>query len=502
MKITNDKPLIIFELANNHMGDVNHGMEVIRRFSALSQEYQDFLFAFKLQFRDLETFIHESKKGSTSIRYVKRFEETNLSLGDFQRLLDEIRLRDFLTIATPFDEASVQRIVDLDLDLIKIASCSFTDWPLLEAVVQTNMPIVASTAGVNSENIDKVISFLSNREKEVAIMHCVGQYPTPDAELNIGQIEYLRNRYPELTIGYSTHEHPDNIDAVKLAVAMGARIFEKHVGIETEKFDLNGYSINTDQARLWLAAASSAMKMRGVANYRAKPSPSETEGLRELQRGVFAKRDIWEGDEIGAGDVYFAFPAEPRQYRANDWSKYSTFVATTNIKQDEDISQRNTVRQDDRSLVLEAASKVHQLISESGIVVPGGVDLELSHHYGMHAFEQFGLTLITVVNRAYCKKILVSLPNQVHPEQYHKIKAETFHVLFGEVHLTLDDIESLYRPGDVVHIEPGVRHKFVSKTGAIIEEISSTHVQDDSHYTDDAITENLNRKTRLRYWMN
>ena len=117
-------------------------------------------------------------------------------------------------------------------------------------------------------------------------------------------------------------------------------------------------------------------------------------------------------------------------------------------------------------------------------------------------FPTNGLTLITVVNRAYCKKILVSLPNQTHPEQYHKIKAETFHVLFGEVLLTLDNSESIYRPGDVVHIEPGVRHKFVSKTGAIIEEISSTHLQDDSHYTDDAITQNLNRKTRLRYWMN
>ena len=149
----------------------------------------------------------------------------------------------------------------------------------------------------------------------------------------------------------------------------------------------------------------------------------------------------------------------------------------------------------------EAAKKIKMLIEESRIVLPGGVDLELSHHYGMDRFPEIGLTMITVVNRDYCKKILVSLPGQLHPEQYHEKKEETFHVLYGEVELSLNGVTENFGPGDVINIEPEVRHSFISHTGAVIEEISSTHFKDDSYYTDDAINKNTNRKTLLTYWM-
>jgi quercetin dioxygenase-like cupin family protein len=81
------------------------------------------------------------------------------------------------------------------------------------------------------------------------------------------------------------------------------------------------------------------------------------------------------------------------------------------------------------------------------------------------------------------------------------MKEETFHVLHGEVHLFLNGDQRVCRPGDVVNIEPGVRHAFVSPTGSIIEEISSTHYKDDSFYTDESIMRNTNRKTLLTYWM-
>ena len=144
---------------------------------------------------------------------------------------------------------------------------------------------------------------------------------------------------------------------------------------------------------------------------------------------------------------------------------------------------------------------MRELIARSGIVIPGGVDLEISHHYGLDRFDEVGLTMLTVVNRGYCKKVLVSLPGQKHPEQYHKQKEETFHVLFGEVQLTLDGVERTCKVGDVVNIEPGVRHAFETREGSVIEEISSTHFKDDSFYTDETIQQNKNRKTLLTYWM-
>jgi len=141
------------------------------------------------------------------------------------------------------------------------------------------------------------------------------------------------------------------------------------------------------------------------------------------------------------------------------------------------------------------------LLAESKGVVPGEAELEISHHFGIDRFDDYGLTMVTVVNRNYCKKLIVVLPGQTHPEQFHKMKEETFHVLHGELRLWLDDEEKVCRPGTVVTIAPGVRHAFTSEQGAVFEEISSTHYVNDSFYTDDAINDNANRKTILRYWI-
>lgn len=497
-------PLFILEMANNHMGDVAHGIALIRAFGAVCKKYP-FNFAFKLQYRDLDTFIHPQMQGRDDVKYIKRFSETKLTRADFDTLVAEMRAQGFLTMSTPFDETSVDVIEAQNLDIIKIASCAFTDWPLLERIVKTSQPIIASTAGASLEQIDSVVSFLAHRKKYFAILHCVGEYPTPDDHMNLSQVDFLnarfKDRHPELNIGFSTHEDPNNTDIVKLAIAKGVKIFEKHVGLATEKYALNAYSASPEQLDAWLSAAQYAMTVCGEGAQRFNDNATEAASLRSLQRGVFAKRKIQKGETFNSENVYFAFPPQDGQFTANDWSKYSQFVATQEIEPDGAIAPSNSQRTDTRAKVLEIVQKVNQFLKQSQVVVPGSADLDISHHYGLEKFDEVGLTLITVVNRDYCKKLLVTLPGQQHPEQLHKVKEETFHVLYGEVKLLLDDVETLCRPGDVVTVEPGTRHAWKSDTGAVIEEISTTHIVNDSYYTDPAIMANKERKTSLTYWL-
>lgn len=493
--------LFVLEMANNHMGDIEHGIQVVRAFGKVCRKYP-FKVAFKLQYRDLDTFIHPACKGRDDIKYVKRFSETRLSRADFDRLIAEVRKEGFLTMVTPFDEPSVDVIESQGVEIIKIASCSFTDWPLLEKVVNTNKPIIASTAGATLDEIDRVISFFQHREKEFAILHCVGEYPTADEKMHLSQLDFLKARYPEVRIGFSTHESPANTDIIKLAVAKGATIFEKHVGLPTDKYALNAYSASPEQIDAWLQAAVYAQTLCGVGDARLPVNKNEVDSLRSLRRGAFVKHQIKAGQVIQRQDVYFAFPASEGQFTANDWSKYAQFTAQKDIEPDAAVAQSNTKQLDTREKIWDIAQRVKQLLADSRITIPGGVGLEISHHYGIEKFDEVGLTLITVVNRDYCKKLLVSLPGQFHPEQYHKQKEETFHVLYGDVILELDGQQQVCRPGDVVTVMPGVRHAFRSETGALIEEISSTHFKDDSYYTDPEIAKNTNRKTYLTYWMN
>lgn len=494
------EPLFIFELANNHMGDVEHGLRVIREFGAIARDF-DFHFAFKLQFRELDTFIHPAYRDRMDIKYIKRFSETRLTREQTRRLVDEIKAQGFLAMCTPFDEASVDRIVEDGFDILKIASCSFTDWPLLERIVTTNLPIIGSTAGVECAEMDNVVAFLRHREKEFALMACVAQYPTPRPALQLNQIDVLQRRYRGLPIGYSTHEDPNETVPVAMAIAKGAILFEKHIGVPTAEWPLNAYSANPAQTRAWLEAARDAFEIAGVAGERIGPTPDELAALRDLRRGAFLKRPISKGQRIRSEDVFFAIPTTPGQITANEWSKYTHFTATEDLAVDAPVMGEQVQSKEVRAKVLSIVGRVKQLLAESKGVVPGEAELEISHHFGIDQFDEYGLTMVTVVNRNYCKKLIAVLPGQKHPEQFHKLKEETFHVLHGELNLSLDGEERVCKPGTVVTIAPGVRHAFTSDTGAVFEEISSTHYVNDSFYTDESINENPNRKTILRYWI-
>ena len=87
------------------------------------------------------------------------------------------------------------------------------------------------------------------------------------------------------------------------------------------------------------------------------------------------------------------------------------------------------------------------------------------------------------------------LPGQSHPEQYHKIKHESFHIFFGSIELKLDGVAQTCNVGDLVSIPPGVKHEFSSTEGAVIEELSTEHIPNDSFYVDDKINQTEKRKS-------
>lgn len=495
-----NRPLFILEMANNHMGDLAHGRALIAAMQAAVHGFDDFQFAFKLQYRDLDTFIHSSAKGRADIKYVKRFEETRLSHAQYLELVTAIHAHGFISLCTPFDEPSVDLIEAHSVEMVKIASASFTDWPLLERIALVDKPVIASTAGASLDEIDAVVSFLVHRGKALTLMHCVAEYPTPDADLRLSQIDVLRTRYPNVRIGFSTHEDPADSVPVMMAVAKGATVFEKHVALEVGAYKANAYSATPDQVRTWLTAARRAFAMSGPAE-RLEPFPEEGASLRSLRRGVFAVRPVAAGQSLRRDDVEFAFPPVEGQLTANEWSKYAHYTTRVAIAAGEPVLQMAIDTSNDRSLVLNAVRAVKALLTQGNIIVPGRAHLEISHHYGMAKFPETGLSMITVVNREYAKKLLVMLPGQTHPEQYHHRKEETFVILHGTMRLWLDGEARDVAPGDVVTVSREMRHKFHTDTGVVFEEISSTHFVDDSFYTDSAIAANTQRKTILAFWM-
>jgi sialic acid synthase SpsE/mannose-6-phosphate isomerase-like protein (cupin superfamily) len=493
------RPLFVYEMANNHMGEVEHGIRIIHELRQASAGFP-FNFCIKLQYRDLDSCIHPAYKGRFDLKYVKRFSETHLSWKQYKQIKDAIVDAGFLSMCTPWDEISVDKIAEHGYDYIKVPSCYLTDWPILEKIATYNLPIVASTAAAALEEIDKVVSFFAHRNKTLALMHCVGEYPSPDAHLHLSQIALLKRRYPELEIGYSTHEHPDNFEAVKVALALGASMFEKHVGVATEKHTVNSYSATPSQVTNWLQSATEALVMIGEMELRYTPPAGEVQALRDLARGAFVKDAVAPGERVNPENLFFAMPNVAGQLVAQDCSKYTQYAAVEGIPANGAVMRANVTAIDMRQNILDIVHDVRALIKKSKVQVPGQCELEISHHYGMERFRECGLAAFTVVNRDYCKKLMVVLPGQKLPEQFHKEKNETFHILYGDATVELGGKQTAHKANDIVTIPHGLKHSFWTRNGTVIEEVSSTHVAADSWYTDESITKNPKRKTFVTHW--
>jgi sialic acid synthase SpsE/mannose-6-phosphate isomerase-like protein (cupin superfamily) len=494
-----DKPLFIFEMANNHMGDVEHGIRIVREFKAITQGLDLFQFSIKLQHRD-ESFFHPDFVNRTDYKYIKRFTETKLSKADFKRLKDEIQDQGFVSMCTPWDEPSVDLMEELSFDVIKIASCSFTDWPLLERVAKSQRPVIASTAAATLEEIDRVVSFFTHRKKSFALMHCVGEYPCRSEHLELNQIGFFKSRYPWVPIGFSTHEDPDNLKSVPIAIGMGSMLFEKHVAVPTERYAINAYSATPEQARKWLLAAAEALAMCGVKGQRREIFAKEIDDIQPLLRGAFAARHIKKGEKITEKDLFLAMPNSPGQLVARQLSKYTEFHASEPVAPNQPLMLENLEVKDLRERVSDICSQLRAVLKRRQIALPSDVEIEISHHYGIDRFEEWGAILIHVINRIYSKILVVMFPGQSYPRHRHIQKDETYHLLHGDLTVEIEGKETLLKAGDVLSINRGLPHSFRTTSGAVIEEVATTYVHGDSVYEDQSIQSNGSRKTQLKFW--
>jgi len=303
--------LFVLEMANNHWGIVERGLAIISAYQKVAR-FNNVRAAVKLQFRDVATFIHQDHLGSDE-RYIKKTLATALTEREFGVLVNAVRKSSMITMATPFDETSVEWC--RDLDIIKIASSDINDWFLIEAIARLRKPVIVSTAGSSQKDIDDLVLFFEHRNIPLAINHCVALYPTPDEDMELNQIDFLRERYPGHVIGLSTHEYTDWSSSMLIAYAKGARTFERHVALETPGSQpVSAYCSLPHQIDDWFKAWHRARKICGHdGRTKRLPRRKEIEYLDKLVRGAYARRDLEPGQMLTAEDVYFAVPLQPGQ---------------------------------------------------------------------------------------------------------------------------------------------------------------------------------------------
>lgn len=305
--------LFVLELANNHWGRLERGLRIVTDFARIVR-FNNVRAAIKLQLREVDAFIHRDFRHREDIRYIKKTLDTQLSKDDYCTLVQAVRKSGCIPMATPFDEKSVDLCMELGIEILKLASSDLNDWILIEKIATTRKPVIVSTGGSSLKDIDDLVKFFANRNIPLAINHCVSLYPSEDHELEINQIDFLRDRYPNNVIGFSTHEYHDWTSSVLIAYAKGARTFERHIDIDADDIPVSKYCSLPEQIDTWFKAWKKAVEMCGAPGTRKRiPQQRETQYLDTLVRGVYARRDLPAGHALSDDDVYLAIPLQKGQ---------------------------------------------------------------------------------------------------------------------------------------------------------------------------------------------
>lgn len=192
-------------------------------------------------------------------------------------------------------------------DYLKVASRDLTNLPLLQALAETHIPIILSTGMAGKKELDDALEVISKQHHHISILHCVSEYPTRPVNVNLHTITWLRNHYPQFTTGYS--DHTIGISTPVAAVAMGARIIEKHITLDRK---MKG----TDQAgSLGIDGINRMMRdIRIMEMQLGKEDIFISDGVEaakvKLERSVASKRLIKAGETIAEADLHMLSPGD------------------------------------------------------------------------------------------------------------------------------------------------------------------------------------------------
>lgn len=327
--------LFVLELANNHLGKLDRGLRIIEDYGKIVR-FNNVRAAIKLQFRDVDNFIHKDFRHRQDIRYIKKTIDTKMSPDDYARMTQAVKENGCIPMSTPFDEKSVDLCVELGVEIIKIASSDINDWFLIEKIASTRKPVIFSTGGSSLKDIDDLVKFFDNRGIPIAINHCVSIYPSEDNEIEVNQVDFLRNRYPGHVIGFSTHEYHDWSSSLMMAYAKGARTFERHIDIDSDGIKTAAYNSLPHQIDTWFKAYKKAVEMCGPPGImKRNPPEKEIRYLDALVRGVYAKKDLQEGQVLTEADVYLAIPLLQGQISCREFMRGEVLMRP--IKKDEPV---------------------------------------------------------------------------------------------------------------------------------------------------------------------
>ena len=298
------RTFVIAEIGVNHDGSVRRALELVDLAAAGGADAVKLqLFSADRLMNDAAQFATYQKSRVDAQSPAAMLRQYELSTLDTLRVVDAIRTRGLVPIATPFSLDDVDSVVSLNLPAIKIASPDLVNRPLLSRAAETGLPLLVSTGAATMGEVAIATDWLTDLRATFALLHCVSSYPTTQADANLQWIGELA-RFG-CTVGYSDHTTEPLAGA--LAVASGARIVEKHLTYDrgaagpdhAASADPIGFAQYVNAIRL-------ADAMRGVAGKRVLDCEQD---VRKVSRqSLVVARALRAGERVVETDLIVQRP--------------------------------------------------------------------------------------------------------------------------------------------------------------------------------------------------
>lgn len=292
---TEKQVFVVAEVGNNHEGDFSLAQELIGRAAEAGADAVKF-----------QTFIADQYVTSDDTERIQRLRDFQFSYEQFKALSQQADECGILFFSTPFDIGSANFLNSLQ-PIFKVSSGDNNFLPLIDTVAGFRKPTIISTGLVNMSFLDLLYGHWKEKNYgALAFLHCVSSYPVAPAEANLKAITKLQARFPDVTVGYS--DHTIGIEAALCAVALGARIVEKHFTIDHHHSEFRDHALSANPAEMSIMVERIRSVELLLGEGEKVPQPSEIELETAVRRSIGVCRTVAAGEILTADDLTWLRP--------------------------------------------------------------------------------------------------------------------------------------------------------------------------------------------------
>jgi len=298
---------IVAEVGNNHQGEMDHARRMVEEAAKAGVQ------AVKFQKRHLESLLTRSGReapysgansfGPTYGEHRLALELEASQMAELKALAESLGLVFF---ASAWDEVSLDEMLALDVELLKVCSADLVNVPLMRRVAATRLPVILSTGMSSLEEIDAAVALIRSYHDDLVLLHCNSSYPCLEEQIGLPVMDTLRERY-NLPVGYSGHER--GIAPSVASVALGACVIERH-------FTLDKGQTGTDH-KASLEPGELALMVRMVREVEQamilkgkKVFPEELAAAKKLRKCLVFSRDLPAGHVLTCADLTTRSPLD------------------------------------------------------------------------------------------------------------------------------------------------------------------------------------------------